>query len=197
MNHQDYTVIRAERHRTLAFTAADARDLSRLLSASFPDIRFIDGSSLTHPARRVARDGRPPAITFRAGLDDPASHSFRIWRQPADWAPDWICHHGRTWKLRNWPRLHVDFQRSSPLPPRRLVLSEGRLHARYLPFDDAHRAFLDTVWALVERLACNRLAAAPTAPARPVPLWAGPDALAWCRADPDRRLGRAGYRPSA
>ena len=101
---------------------------------------------------------------------------------------------GRCLCIVNRPRLQFTFERSGRFPPDYLDLFVGRIWAYYLKDDKEHLRFLNQVWRIVAKLTTNVLdvldpkSGEVLRPAARTMIWAGPDAIDWCRADPRRRI---------
>ena len=143
-----------------------------------------------------------------ASLSDRSTRQIWCWNEPPGWVPDW--RHYKVWsgpnelavrfRIANLPVMSIEYDRG--IPGRR---SNWRLPAAELSsmwdsrVPEAPR-FVAKVWRLLAKFADNRLDVLYDDTGVPQytdqkGLWIGPDAAAWCRADPARRVDVAS-RPS-
>lgn len=181
--------------RLIAMNEADAEAFGTLLREAFPDIHF-----LRHDYWKRFEDGRtiflrPPdlAIPYYSSLASPDEDFFLVWREPPDWQPDWQGpNKDGIYVIANEPRLQFVFDSGRTVPPKRDRVNAGRIWARYEPGDKEHVRFLNRVWRLNQKLTTNILkiidpqTGAVINPRCRDAIWAGFNALQWCREDPSR-----------
>lgn len=182
--------------RLIAMNEADAEAFSVSLREAFPDIRF-----LRHDYWKRFEDGRtiflrPPGLVvpYYSSLASPDDDFFLVWREPAGWRPDWQGpNKDGIYAIANEPRLQFVFDRCwLPQHLDSRSIPNGRIWARYEPGDKEHIRFLNQVWRLSQKLTTNILkiidpqTGAVINPRCRDAIWAGFNALQWCREDPSR-----------
>lgn len=210
-----YTGLEASRSREMLCTKADIETFSALLRQKFNDIRFVldpwaavvDDERLT-----LMPDGRP-TYPFKQADSLLASSNVkcRCWIQPPRWQPEWTKFNVWTqqqprvmqprWRVKNWPNqyFNIDINRPVGKPDDPVVMS---MWAVFPAADKLEQAFLAAVFRLVAKFAVHEFDAVydDTGRVRQAGIrqgWAGPDAVAWCAAKPERRLWRSCRPPGA
>jgi hypothetical protein len=192
--------------RAIAMTRKDCDDFSRLLLETFPNIRFLSRDYWEYFKDNTRKWVylAPPnlRVPYLSSLAADEARLFRIWLEPDGWQPEWEQRRAfasiRTdgpifYSIMNEPRLSFYFDRSI-FPPPTATLREGRIWAVYDKTDKEHIALVRKVYRLSEKVTSNWLIGVHPdgskwwGPKRDS-IWAGHDALEWCRADPRRCLG--------
>ena len=199
------------RSRSILMTDPDLRDFGGLLRSKFGDIHFLwsdyhYAASVDPSAAWGLHQVRPFRIPYLSDPVHPLQRSVRAWREPTSWVPDWQVDSGRLDKagrplpmIANRPHACIDIVPSVVGTYRPFDMSHGALHASFDSDDAAGKAFVSAVWRLCAKFASNLLVPVSSAgeamgPVQRQRIWCGPDALDWCRQNPQRRLsGR--FRP--
>lgn len=198
--------------RSIGFTSSDFIRFADILRARWPTIRFVasDGSDSGRLRDEVwlEDEGRwldpyVPAASFSCG----ATHAEAL-LVPDDWVPDW--RHFKIWgpgersletrfRLANPPTTLVRYTQSHFV--REAPVTCGSLWLNW-PDPERQRGLdLRAVFRLLAQFASNKVdevwddTGAVRRRGNGTGTYFGPDAMAWCAADPERRLlGR--FRPS-
>ena len=195
--------------RSVCFLKEDAAHFQRVLLEASPDLRFLPQNYWKVVEREAGKTGGIPRawpvnlpVPFRDNLHEDDQIFMMAWREPPDWSPIW----GRradsgVMVILNRPERYFCFDRI--LGPYwqdgRQVLDDGRIWGSHYPDDKEQKAFVAKVVRLVTEVATNKLAGfvpgsrTDLMEIKSCGLWAGPQAIEWCRKDPRRRLG--GCRP--
>lgn len=187
--------------RYLCLTKKDAHEFGEMLREKFPDIRFVRAP---HWQKRVGGKTiwqEPPDLIFPYldSLGDSEESNFEIWLEPEGWEPEWWPERtgvkGRLtrWLVINRPRLRFDFHRGGIQPPWNTNLTSTSIGALYEHGDKEHLSFVRKVIRLSEKITDRVLDVYPRGDKPPLRaiksyIWAGRDAMRWCREAPDRRL---------
>ena len=195
--------------RSVSLLAEDVAAFEHVLLRAFPDLRFLPRKYPRVMEKALEETGStsevPPqnlAVPYRSGLHNATETLMMAWREPEDWSPDWRRNPetGR-FIVRNEPERHFFFDRTMGpfLRDGREEMDAGRIWGSYHPEDKEQKAFVAKVVRLVAKVATNKLAGfvpgsrTDLMEIKSCGLWAGPQAIEWCRKDPRRRLG--GCRP--
>ena len=198
------------RTRSVCFLEEDLAAYERALRHAFPDLRILPRDywgALEKEWWHKGQVTRPlPAnlqVPYRESLNTKDDRLLMVWREPPGWSPRWGRHpESGVIVILNAPermfffdRIMGRFQRGE-----REDFDPGRVWGSYHPDDKDQKAFVAKVVRLVTKVATNKLAGfgpGSLTELRPLvscELWAGPQAIEWCRHDPRRRLG-GGCRP--
>lgn len=187
--------------REYCLTTADVRAFEAMLRETFPDIRFVRKA---HWYRRV--DGKlvdqaPPnlVVPYVESLADPDEPDIEAWLEPEGWEPEWWPEYFGSnprhcrWLIINRPRLRFSFDRGGLRPSAFTDLTRSRISALYEHGDKEHLSFVHKVIRLSQKMTDQVLDHYPLGDKPPLRairsyIWAGPDAMRWCREAPERRL---------
>ena len=204
-----YRGLEASRNREMLCTVAGTEAFSILLRTKFDNIKFVvDPTAAIVGDLRLTRlaDGSP-INPFRQADSLPMSSETkcRCWIEPPGWQPEWVSfnvwsqHEPRVmlprWRVRNQPNRYFDVDINEPFgkPGAPVVMS---MWAVFPAADKAELSFLAAVFRMVAKFAMHEFDAVydDTGRVRRANVcqgWVGPDAVAWCAANAERRLWRS------
>jgi hypothetical protein len=195
------------RSREFVLSAVDTVAFSRRFRERYPEVRYVDQSYF----KDCDQPNAPPwpKENLQLRYFDVMSDRWRgyyAWIEPDGWRPEWRLLDSKYGKdrldvygLRNLPRVNLVFQTCRGVDGSDWGILDGRVTAHVAEGDTEHRLFIDRAIRLLDRMTTNvadlvdevtgELQVASSRSPR-----IGPDAMAWCAADPGRRLaGR--FRP--
>lgn len=187
------------RSRLVAMNDRDLDDFTELLLRKFPGVKFLPRSyweQLPETGPRKRKEPPNLSIDYFDTLSDPRTKLKRIWIEPPGWEPFWLGpNENGIYFIANAPHLQVSIDCGGVArlgTPRNF--RHGEIVGTYARGDRQHKAFIDAVIRLSEKLTTNvakivdRNTHKTLFEATRTMIWLGRDVIRWMREDPRRTV---------